>query len=82
MAKSKELESGVKRMEREIYPVYIKVKGDIGKGTIKGTRRSNEMVDSFGAITISISVDSEDYPKQEVRESVRETALKAIEYFR
>lgn len=67
---------------REPYPLYLKVRGDIGDGTTQSTRGENYLVNSFGAIEIDIKVGSGDYPKEELYEAVKETAMKAVEYFR
>lgn len=67
--------------QRDSYPLYIKLFGDIGDGIIRKTERKSEFIDSFGAITVEIKVDSCDYPKDEVYKAVKETVLKAAEYF-
>lgn len=72
----------MKRIERKIYPLRLEVTGDIGKGITKSTRSSKEIMQAHGAIRIVIEIDSGFYPKEEVYESVKETALQAIECFR
>lgn len=67
--------------QRDSYPLYIKLFGDIGDGIIQKTERKSEFIDSFGAITVEIKVDSCNYPKDEVYKAVKETVLKAAEYF-
>lgn len=66
---------------REVYPLYIKVCGDIEKGKVLASKGGNTIIDSYGAITIEITVNSADYPKDKVYEAVKKIALKAAEYY-
>lgn len=68
-------------MEEKIYPLDILVVGDIGNGMALSTKKENTLLDSFGAVKIRITINSHDYPKKEVREAIREIALKAVECY-
>lgn len=68
-------------MEREPYPLHLKIWGDVEGGTTLGTQGEGILINSFGAVQIEIKVDSSDYPKEELYKAVKETAMKAAEYF-
>ena len=67
--------------EREPYPLHLKIWGDVGDGVSLATSVEGNLINSFGAIQIEIKVDSSDYPKAELYRAIKETAMKAAEYF-
>lgn len=66
---------------RKTYPLHLKIWGDVADGLIRSTKGEAYLLDSFGAIEIEIRIKSGDYPKGELYEAVKETAMKAAEYF-
>lgn len=68
--------------KRGTYPLHLKIWGDVEDGTTLGTTGEGILINSFGAIQIEIKIDSCDYPKEELYEAIKETAMKAAEYFR
>lgn len=67
--------------KREIYPLELKIRGDIEDGMTLSTTSESLLIGSFGAIEIEIKINSNDYPKESVYKAVKETAMRAAEYF-
>lgn len=66
---------------KNIYPQQLCLKHSIEEGYVVSELDGKTLIDSRGAITLNISIDSCDYPKENVHEAVREICLKAVEYF-
>lgn len=72
----------VRELKRKLYPLYLKITGDIGNGVAQGTTGEGIFIESFGAIEVEVKINSANYPKELVYEAVKETVLEAAEYFR
>lgn len=66
---------------KNVYPQQLCLKHTIGDGYVASGLDGKTLIDSKGAITLKISIDSCDYPKEKVHEAVREICSKAVEYF-
>lgn len=64
-----------------MYPVELKLIEDIGDGGLIKKDNENVLIGTSGAITLQISIRREDYPKEAVREKLKEIFAKAVEYY-
>lgn len=69
------------KIKENLYPVEIKLKHTLENGFVK--RASNErcIEGSVGVVTMSININSCDYPKESVSEAVRDLCEKVLEHF-
>lgn len=68
-------------MGKQLYPIKLVVKTDVGNGSVQSQNSKNLLLESTGAITITVEVNREDYPKDKVKETIKETCQRIVEYF-
>ena len=69
------------KSEKNMYPLDITLKNSIADGAVRSTLYPTELLETDGAITLRITVNSSNYPKAEVRNAVKEICQKVVEYF-
>lgn len=69
-------------METEkLYPVKLKLENTIGDGFIGRESDKRRIIDTTGAVTLSLEINNCDYPKKEVYDAVRELIEATLKYF-
>lgn len=63
------------------YPVELTLNNTIGNGWVRSAENKKEIILSDGAIEMNIKINAPDYPKDKVRDAVKEICLKAVQYY-
>ncbi len=75
------LKRGDTSVNRKYIPSRTYLKNTIGNGWVMSAESKKEIILSDGAIEMNIKVNAPDYPKDKVREAVKEICQKAVQYY-
>ncbi|WP_115716732.1 hypothetical protein [Amedibacterium intestinale] len=69
------------KLIENVYPTEIKLKHSINEGLVEDCKEKNKFYHSKDSIELVLKIDNSNYPKDKVKEAVKEICQKAVEYF-